>query len=115
VTLKVRFLWTQYCNTYHLACTLEEIMMQGFCDTHSRGLFRVGPIPILRLKVKVSGQGHLLQPTLFLNQHLFIKFSRVRLEVYYWIQPRPPSFVINHFWGQLVASEQEEQPDLFPW
>jgi hypothetical protein len=40
----------------------KEIMMQDLCDTHSGGLFRVVPIPISRLKGKVPGQGHLLQP-----------------------------------------------------
>jgi hypothetical protein len=37
-------------------------MMQGLCDTYSEGLFRVGPIPISRLKGKVPGQGHFIRP-----------------------------------------------------
>jgi hypothetical protein len=40
-------------------------------------------------KVKFQVKGIFFNPTLFLSQHLFIKFSRVWLEVYYWIQPRP--------------------------
>jgi hypothetical protein len=40
----------------------EEIMMQGLCDTHSRRLFRVGPITISRLKGKVPDQEYLLRP-----------------------------------------------------
>jgi hypothetical protein len=62
-------------------------MMQVLCDTYSGGCTESSQYQFQDWELKFQVRGIFFNPTLFLHQHLLIKFPRDQLEVHYWIQP----------------------------
>jgi hypothetical protein len=86
--LKFRFLWDSILQYLPSGLYKKRKLWCRACVIHTQGGFsESAQYQFQDWEVKFQVKGIFFDPTLFIHQHLLIKFPRVQLEVYYWIQP----------------------------